>query len=427
MAAPVAAVPVAAVRVAAAPGTATASAVRTAGKPMAAARPVPLAPVVPPAAPPAPAREEGGAAHKRRGSRQKSRVLVGGLTAALLLLVVIAVVVLNRSPGKKPSEKSGRATASAQGAAPEPSSNPEIDPTTTVIPSSSEPGTIADPPLAASAAPAKSASEPEANPLPSVAKWLDATRTRAGGLRDIVAIGVTKAWLDKVGGGPAVLNVEMQVTNRSLDEPLEFTGWRADNQPKPELRAMMADEAGNVLRAAPVRPASGRRAARRRIHPEESATEQLSFVFPDGESKYFRLALPYAALGQTGYLGFKLPRQMIQEGDPDAKEKVRPEPAETEPETVLPAGAAVKPKPGEPETMGDLRSEIERSADATTNATKEPPRPATAEPPVPAEEPQKEPEEIPDIRKLIEEEDRKPEAKDKEPADGIMQEEPKSP
>jgi hypothetical protein len=418
---------VAAVPVAAASGAATASAVRTAGKPMAAARPVPLAPVVPPAAPPTPAREEGGAAYKRRGSRQKSQVLVGGLTAAMLLLIVIAVVVMNRSPGKKASEKPGRATASAQGTGSEPSSNPEVDPTTAVIPSASEPGTIADPPLAASAAPAEPAAKAKPNPLPAVGKWLDATRTRAGGLRDIVAIGVAKAWLDKVGGGPAVLNVEMQVTNRSLDEPLEFTGWRPDNQPKPELQAMIADEAGNVLRAAPVRPASGRRAARRRIHPDESATEQLSFEFPDGESKYFRLALPYAALGQTGYLGFELPRQMIQEGDPDAKEKVRPEPAETEPETVLPAGAAVKPRPGEPETGGDLRSEIDRGGDAKTDAMKEPPKPAAAEPPMPAEEPQKEPEKIPDIRKLIEEEDRKPEAKDKEPPDGMMQEEPKSP
>ena len=212
-----------------------------------------------------------------------------------------------------------------------------------------------------------------------------------------------------------------------MSEPLEFTGWRPDNQPKPELQAMIADEAGNVLRAAPVRPASSRRAARRRIHPEESATEQLSFMFPNGESKYFRLALPYAALGQTGYLGFELPRQMIQEGDPDAKEKVRPEPAETEPETVLPAGAAVKPKPGVPETSGDLRSEIDRGGDAKPDTAKEPPKPAADAPPMPAEEPQKEPEKIPDIRKLIEEEDRKAESKDKEPPDGIMQEEPKSP
>jgi hypothetical protein len=183
---------------------------------------------------------------------------------------------------------------------------------------------------------------------------------------------------------------------------------------------MMVDDAGTLLRAVPLRPASGRRAARRRIHPEESATEQLSFVFPDGESKYFRLALPYAALGQTGYLGFELPRQMIQEGDPDAKEKVRPEPAETEPETVLPAGATVKPRPGEPETIGDLRSEIEPSGDATTDAMKEPPKPAPDEPAMPAEEPQKEPEKIPDIRKLIEEEDRKAEAKDKKQPGGFM-------
>ena len=257
-------------------------------------------------------------------------------------------------------------------------------------------------------------------------KWLDATGQK-GGLRDIVAIGVGKAWLDKVAGKPAVLNVEVQLANRSLDETLEFSGWRPDNQPQSESQATMIDDAGSVLRAAPVRPAAGRRAARRRIAPEESATEQLSFVFPDKESKYFRLALPYAALGQTGYLGFELPRQMIKEGDPDAKEKVAPEAVEPKPETLLPTDATVKPKPGEPETIGDLRSEIERSGDAKTDAMKEPPKPAADEPAMPAEEPQTEPEKIPDIRKLIEEEDRKEEAKDKEQPDGNMQEQPKSP
>jgi len=58
---------------------------------------------------------------------------------------------------------------------------------------------------------------------------------------------------------------------------------------------------------------------------------------------------------------------------------------------------------------------------------KEPPKPGAAEPTMPTEEPQKEPEKMPDIRKMIEEEDRKAETQDKESAGGIMQEEPKSP
>ncbi len=132
-------------------------------------------------------------------------------------------------------------------------------------------------------------------------------------------------------------------------------------------------------------------------------------------------------MGQTGYLGFELPRQMIKEGDPDAKEKVRPEAAEPKPETLLPTDATVKPKPGEPETIGDLRSEIERSGDAKDDAMNEPSKPAADEPPVPAKEPQMEPEKTPDLRKFIEEEDRKEEAKDEKQPGGNMQEEPKSP
>ncbi|NLF68001.1 MAG: DUF4339 domain-containing protein [Candidatus Anammoximicrobium sp.] len=451
-AAPAAAVPVAAAPVAAAPAAAgSASAVpvagaagsapvapaaalppgaaRAGGRPSSAVRPIPVAPTVTAAVPPAPARDETGVGYKRRGSRKKSQQLVGGLTAALLVLIVIAVIVMNRSPAKKPTGESDQAVASARGNEAEPSSDPEVDPEVdpaAIVRPSSEPAAIADPPQAASGAAPEAADKPKPNPLPAVDKWLDATRTK-GGLRGLLAVGIGKAWLDKPAGGPAILNVEVQVSNRSHDETLEFTGWRPDNQPQSAAQAMMVDQGGKVLRAAPLRSPTGRRAARRHIDPEESATEQLRFVFPEEASPYFRLALPYAALGQTGCLGFELPRQMIKEGDPDAKEKVRPAAAEPGAETVLPAGATVKPEPGAPETIGDLRSEIESRKDAPTDAAKTPPQPSADEPSLPAEAPRKEPEKIPDIRKLIEEsETPKVAPKDEGQPGGNMQEEPQT-
>ncbi len=416
---PPAAVPVAAVPVAAAIAAPTAkvsppSAGRAGGKATSAARPIPLAPAVPPAVPPAPAKNDGGVGHTRRGSRQKSQLLAGGLTAALMLLIVVAVVVMNRSPSKQPGERSGRATASATGGNVEPNSNPEIDPAA-IVQGGTEPDRIADPPQAVAAAVPEPAAEPKPNPLPAVSKWLDATRQKGGfrdGARSIVRVGVERAWVDRAANKPAVLNVEIQITNRSDEEPLEFTGWRPDNQPQPDSQATMFDGAGAALRTATGRPAAGRRAARRHVAPGESVTEQLSFAFPERDSKLFRLALPYAALGQTGYLGFELPRHMIKEGETDAKETTGAKAAEPRSETLLPIEQAAKSKPGEPETIGGLRSEIERGREATNEATDEPMKPAADEPPAPLTDPQPEPEKTPDIRKLLEEEDRKAEAKD---------------
>lgn len=376
-AAPMAGVPRAAAAVPVMPAPAAAAAsvpsVRQGSKPSSAARPIPLHPVVPPA-PPAPpsaaARNEGGSGRRSSGSRQKSQLLAGGLTAALVLLAVVAAVVMSRGSGKKPSPRSGRATASAQGGGAEPNANPESDPTPIVTPSK-EPGTIADPPQAAPTAVKETATEPKPNPLPAVGKWLDATRYK-GAVRDVVGIRMGRTWLDKADGKPAVLNVEIQITNRSADEPLEFSGWRPDDQPQVESQAAMVDDAGAALRAAAARPAAGRGAARRWIAPGESTTEQLSFVFPDNNAKHFRLALPYAALGQTGYLGFELPRQMIK-----------------------------------------------------TEAMKEPAEPAADEPPKEEKEP--EPEKKPDLRKSIEQEDQKPVTEGQEPPGDGMKEGPKSP
>ena len=220
-------------------------------------------------------------------------------------------------------------------------------------------------------------------------KWLDATRQK-GGLRELVGIGVGKAWLDKVAGKPAVLNVEVQLTNRSLDETLEFSGWRPDNQPQSESQATMIDDAGVVLLAAPVRPAAGRRrrggGSLRKNPPRSSCAS----CFPIRSQSISAWRCPTRPWDRRDTWDFELPRQMIKEGDPDAKEKAAPEAAEPKPETLLPARETVKSMPGEPETVRDLRSEIERSGDAKNDAMNEPSKPAADEPlrnPAPAAAP----------------------------------------
>jgi hypothetical protein len=343
-------------------------------------------------------------------------MLVGGLGAAMLLLIVVAVIVMNSGPGKKPGNGSGRASASSKAA----SGDPEIEPGA-VLAANAEPAEIADPvqPVALEAKAA--VPEAKAGTLPNVSRWLEATRQK-GGIKDVVRLGVGHAWLDSADGRTAILNVEIEITNLSPDDSLTFAGWQPDVQSQKELRAVMADDAQTLLAAAPSRAAAKRRAASRRIGPGQSEKEHLSFLLPARDSKQFRLALPYAALGQTGYLGFELPKQMIKDGPPGTEEPQPKEAAKVASETLLPATGAIKPEPSEPETIGDLRTEIEQSGDSKMESMDEPAE-STAEEPTP-----KEPEEIPDIRKLIEEEDPKMDSSNEEPAsEKEPTAEPKSP
>lgn len=374
-------------------------------RPVSAARPIPLNLVAPPVSPTGMARataNDEGTLRRSRTSRKKPQMLAGGLGAALLLLIVVAVIVMSSGPGKKPSDGSSRNAASSKDS----SGDPELE-TGAVLAAGAEPADIADPvqvlaPDAKAAAPEKKAA-----PLPAVSRWLEATRQK-GGIRDVVRLSVGNAWLDPADGKLAVLNVEIEITNLSPDDPLDFAGWRPEAQPQTDLRAVMADDAQTLLAAASSRVAAKRRATRRRIAPGQSETEQLSFLMNDRDAKQFRLALPYAALGQTGYLGFELPRQMIKDRPPGVEEPQPEEPAKVASETLLRATGAIKPEPGEPETIGELRTEIERSGDSKMEPMNESPEP------VAEESSPKEPEKIPDIRKLIEEEEPKTESTDEE-------------
>ena len=317
-------------------------------------------------------------------------MLVGGLGAAFLLLVVVAVIVIISGPGKKPGDDPARTAAAAKGGG-----DPEIE-TGAVAAASPEPAEIPDPvqPLAAEPRAAAPADKPSA--LPAVRRWLDATRQKAI-LRDVVRLGVGHAWLDSADGQPAILHVEIEITNLAREAPLEFSGWRPDTQPQAEFRAVMEDDSQTVLSAAPARAASQRRSATRRIPPGQSEREQVSFVLPDRDSKKFRLALPYAALGQTGCLGFELPSQMIKDQPPGAKEPARKSP-QSAPETP-PAAGSDRPDDDESESTGPQRAENESGVDSRDDTMPDAAEPAAEEPP--SQEP------IPDIRKLIEEDRRK--------------------
>ena len=299
--------------------------------------------------------------HAQRRRRQKNlRVLVGGLSAALLLLILFAVVALNRPPS--PQADQGRRTAAARAS----SGDPEIE-LPTVLSSGSEPREIADPVPATVTVAAEPESPRKSSALPPVSKWLAADRQKAG-LVKVVRLGVDRAWRESADDQTAAVHVEVRITNLSPDRPLEFSGWRADVQKQTELQAVLVDDQQTPLPALTPRAAVRRPAARRSIAAGQSELEALSFRLPQREFKYLRLALPYAALGQPGYVGFELPIEMIQ-ASPSGKEEVAaPKPAGIPPETKpSPAdpdadSAAAAMREEEPETIPDIRAVIEGDA-----------------------------------------------------------------
>ena len=360
-------------------------------RPVAVARPIALTPVVPPAPPGGGARGPGGeeGPARTRAGRKNSRLVAGGLTAVLVLSFVVAAVVMVRGPRKAPDEQAGRTSAPFQ----DPGGDPEIEMASTTGRESGD-REIADPVPGPTKDVADSASKPKMTGFPPVSRWLNATRQK-GGLREIVRLGVGNVWRESADGKPDVLNVEVQITNLSRTAPLDFSGWRPDVQSNPQWQAVMADDAENVLAATPPHTGPKRSGSRRRIEPGQTETEQLSFLMAKRDSRLFRLALPYAPVGQTGYMGFELPIEMIR--DPSAEEEVAPtqEPpavAQDKPEpppAEMPQdSAATAAKPSEPETIDDLRREIERGMGADpAEPTKAPPQGTEPDPMAPMQEP----------------------------------------
>jgi hypothetical protein len=300
---------------------------------------------------------------QRRRRKKNSRLVVGGLSAALLLLIVVAVVVLNRTPSPQVAERGRNAASQESGG------DPEID-VPTVLDSGGAADEIADPLPATVAATVEPDDQPDAQPkstgvLP-ISKWLAADRQK-GGLVKVVRLGVDRAWRESVGGQQEVLNIEVKITNLSPDRPLDFSGWRVDVQPQAKLQAVLFDDQGNQLAAQPPRSAARRPAAGRSIAAGQTETERLSFRLPSREFEQLHLALPYAALGQPGYLGFELSAEMIQaapSGRPQGVQQEPPDnPLETEPPAADPLAAEAKP-----EVIPDVRELIEGQGRATAPA-----------------------------------------------------------
>ncbi len=310
--------------------------------------------------------------HRGKRKSQQLYIVVGGLAASLIVLGGIAVFVLNRGPKEKKADVEVASPMESQ----------EADPATAGVDPETDPVPKSDAPVQASATAQRLAS------LPSLTRWLDATRQK-GGLRGIVKLGVSDVWLEPAEAGGQVLNVNVAITNLQSDQSLDFKGFNTSASRSVDTTVFLADSSGDSLRNLAGGDASAGAARRSlRMAPGELLTQQLSFVIENTDSEQFRLALPYAALGHTGYLGFEIPRLMVQDRPPGADEEdfavdgaaptAEPEAAAdqvrveesprrnaendvVEPDTEPDAAEAGEPKRqgGQPETISDLLRSIE--------------------------------------------------------------------
>jgi hypothetical protein len=279
--------------------------------------------------------------NKRHTSKRKTRLVVGGLSAALLVLVTAAVILLARSP-------TGRNDAGDL-AETDPRSPASLDPETD--------------PLSVAAADARVAQRVEAEvqkPLPKMARWLNAgTQKRVVG--DRMRLHVPAVWWARFPDPSLTLVVEVEITNLSATQPLEYSGWAGDlatGQGETALLIVACHE--HPIPASSSRDSADGSSGLQRLAPQQKAVRELQFRLtqtPGNEPCH--LILPYAAWGLPGYVGFEIPIETIQKTPPEVVMDVTPETTTAEssvqPFSERPAEGSV----GEPETIDDLRMRIE--------------------------------------------------------------------
>jgi hypothetical protein len=305
------------------------------------------------------------------------------LAAALLVLIAVAVFTLGRSPRGREVAVEQAETDPAQVAASPLETDIESNPVTV----------LADSPSAGT--PAAAASRPA---LPSVGRWLAAgTQKRVVG--DLMRLHVVAAWWAPSPSPPPTLVVEVEITNISANRPLEYLGWTADARATASELALLvagADDEPIVARSSPDSPV--RSMASERLAPRQAVTKRLQFPLPQApNADRLRLILPYAALGLPGYAGFEIPAVMILDGPPEAVPPATPVAAAGTAggEVMLNEPSMTRPT-DEPETIPDLKAQIDAGMDDSANET------VPAQTTIPEEPESAAPETMEDLRRSIE-------------------------
>jgi hypothetical protein len=315
------------------------------------------------------------------------QMVVGGLGAALLLLIAVAVFLLGRPSRDREAAMSQAETDPGQEVASATETDIESNPAE----------------LMADATSARQATTASSRPaLPTVGRWSTAgTQKRVIG--DLVRLHVPAAWWAPSPSPPHTLVVEVEITNISATRPFEYLGWTADiGAPSSEAALLVAGTDGEpiVARSSPDSPV--RSVSAERLAPKQAVTKRLQFTLPQApDAGPLRLILPYAALGLPGYAGFEIPAVMILDGPPEATPPATP--VATAPAVggeAMPNDPTASRPIGEPETVTDLKAQIEASMGGPAS------EPVPAQTTVPDEPGPAEPETMEDLRRSIEQDEK---------------------
>lgn len=225
-------------------------------------------------------------ARKRaKANSQQLMMIFGGVGAGVAILLLIVVVAIVK--GTRKAQEQPTATAVKK---PKPKSKTDGQAS-----HGHDAGTVNGPPL----------------PAPVINTWLNAAKDRVG-LKGVLRMYVSSAWFENSGQQRRV-KVAVRLTNSAGKGMLDYHPWPAHVLPSDPFTAVMTDDRGTRL--TPL--ASGMTA--RTVHqlkPGQVVTEQLAFDMPPYEVARLRLALPMAAFGHSGHIGFEIPRAMIQAQEP---------------------------------------------------------------------------------------------------------------
>lgn len=280
----------------------------------------------------------------RRRSKQRSYVVAAGMGAAVILFAAIGLIAFGTRSGQDAATVSNSA-----GEEPRSSRSSRSDPET-------DPEAIRSVTTNASLGVASREVDARLPAVPEIERWIEAGRQRRT-LRNVMRLHVPNAWWSDGDAERRALIVEVEVENVSETRPLDYRGWNRSPANAGQAAILLAGE--EVAIEAQPAAATGPAPAVGRLAPGERLIERLRFPLAHTHATPLRIVLPYAAVGQTGYVGFEIPRVLILAQSPEAEVAAKPD-APAAPNAPQPAREAPAAwGSAEPASIRELRMQID--------------------------------------------------------------------
>ncbi len=287
---------------------------------------------------------------KRRKSNSATLIMIGAVVCGMIVIVGVSYFALNISE-EAPATNTVAQASVDQTAQPAPTSSNESEDV-----------------------------EAKVDPFASIEKWQDITK-RAGLGKKGVRVQVVSAWLgDDLSGGSAITSgsdkpdyvfVQVKITNSGGDQ-MDYTSWNETGADSSEASGVMMDDQGTLCKfVSRAELDSDDRLRKKWIDPRSDVSDVLVFKPPVGEFEYLRLALPFSAVGMSGYAGFEIPGSSLEKSKPLASDVAAnrratagaPMPAADDPSVAIPPI-----KLGKPNNSATEKPVVEQTADAKPDA-----------------------------------------------------------